>query len=88
LKALEFQLIVDDFKVCTLAQPQLTDCDGCILKIWSGLRRSDAGTTGSRGRGLDLWRLVRDWEWRGRGEMIDVRAGISNGGEEETGIGE
>jgi hypothetical protein len=84
LKPVEFQLIVYDFKVCILAQPHLTDSHGRILKIWSGLRRNHTRTAGSGRGGFDLWRFVEE---RGRGDMIedDVRARVSNGGEEETG---
>jgi len=92
LKAFEFQLIVYDFKVGTLAQPRLPDWHGRILEIWRALGRSATRTTGSGRIGFALWRFVGSGGGRGgrRGMMmIGIRAGIANGGEEEeeTGIG-
>ncbi len=68
LKAFEFQLIVYDFKVGTLAQPRLPDWHGRILEIWRALGRSATRTTGSGrwggGGGDGNWRESGgDWEW-------------------------
>jgi hypothetical protein len=54
LKALELQLILYDFKVCILSEPDLTGCEICLPGIWRRLGRDKASTTGSGGGGFDL----------------------------------
>lgn len=78
LKAVELQLILYDFKVCILSEPDLARCERCLPGIWRRLRggRDEASTAGSGGRRLDLRGPVRR---RGEG------AGSADGGEEETG---
>jgi len=90
LKAFEFQLIVYDFKVGILAQPRLPDWHGRILEIWRALGRSATRTSRSGRIGFALWRFVGSGGKGGRRDMmmIGIRAGIANGGEEETEVGE
>jgi hypothetical protein len=81
LKALELQLILYDFKVCVLSEPDLTGCEICLPGIWRrlGRGRDKTSTARSRGRRLDLRGPVGGR--RRRGEC----AGCADGGEEETG---
>jgi hypothetical protein len=76
LKALELHLILYDFKVCILSEPDLARCG-----IWRRLGRGryKTSTAGSGGRGFDFGGpVVRRGRW-GEG------AGGADGGEEETG---
>jgi hypothetical protein len=78
LKAVELQLVLYDFKVCILSEPDLAGCERCLPGIWRrvGRGRDETSTAGSGGRRLDLRGPVRR---RGEG------AGRADGGEEETG---
>ena len=75
LKALELELILYDFKVCILSEPDLTGCERWVLlRIWWRLGRDKTSTAGSGGRGLDLWGPVGRRGRRGEG------AGCADGG--------
>lgn len=77
LKALELELILYDFKVCILSEPDLTGCERWLLGLWGRQRGDKTSTAGPGGRGFDLWGPVGR---RGRGEG----AGGTDCGEEET----
>lgn len=77
LKAHELQLILYDFKVCILPEPDLTGGERRLLGLWRRQRGDETCTAGPRGRGFDLWGPVGR---RGRGEG----AGGTDCGEEET----
>jgi hypothetical protein len=82
LKAVELQLILYDFKVCVdiLSKPYLASCEIWLPGIWRRLgrgRMDKTSTTGSGGRGFNLWGPRR--------RRVLLRAGGTDGGEEETG---